>query len=520
MFDQHPLVPLIFSAISIFLIIKQCFVKHRFLKGKLLFTFLITFVLVFFVCFYNDIKNGTFWLSFINVTALNWILFVIDIIVGIILFTFIDTGYASQKFQYELTKTINETKYYAVLDKKDRIKEISALFLTDLELELTDIYGKNFFDILEKKYRIIGFNGQEAYKKDIKKYYEKYEKRVTPENKSTIELELQDDDANDYALYFHESVIFQGEKYKGRILMGEKKNEESLIGMEKDLASASSELEIIKNRFVTILEKTTEGIYFNDLSQGYIWCNDTLVKKLSLNGNSLSNSEFYNMIHPEDVTYYKEKMKNISNDYNISYRFNTGSSYIYVKEEGRKIVVGKQIELCGVMTVIDNYKFAKTDTILDSIEGEPELLAKISMLEKTDKIYEVVYFRVASIPEINDKFGRAIGNTMLAQYVNLFKQNFVNDNLIYRVSGLDFVAIVTDYRKMDMLKNNLVNGEKILHINAEYVNQKVEAEIFMGIARNDDVPSRKDTLKNSKEALRFCTNPQFNSNFAFFKDIR
>ena len=95
----------------------------------------------------------------------------------------------------------------------------------------------------------------------------------------------------------------------------------------------------------------------NDLSQGYIWCNDTLVKKLSLNGNSLSNSEFYNMIHPEDVTYYKEKMKNISNDYNISYRFNTGSSYIYVKEEGRKIVVGKQIELCGVMTVIDNYKF-------------------------------------------------------------------------------------------------------------------------------------------------------------------
>ena len=520
MFEQHPLIPLIFSVISLFLILKQCFVKRRFLKGKLLFVFLITFILVFFVAFFDDIKNGKFWLTFINTSVLNWILFVIDIIIGIIFFTFIDTGYAAQKFQYELTKSINETKHYVVLDKKDRIKEMSLLFLEDLEVELSEVYGKNFFDVLEKKYRIIGFNGQEAYKKDIKKYYEKYEKRVTSTDKNTIELELQDDEANDSALYFHESVIFQSEKYKGRILMGEKKNEESLIGMEKELSSTSSELEIIKNRFVTILEKTTEGIYFNDLSQGYIWCNDTLVKKLSLNGNSLSNSDFYNMIHPDDISYYREKMKGIANDYSISYRFNTGSSYIYVKEEGRKIVLGKSVELCGIMTVIDNYKYAKTDTILDTIEGEPEMLAKISMLEKTDKIYEVVYFKVASIPEINEKFGRAIGNTMLAQYVSLFKQNFVNDNMIYRVSGLDFVAIITDYRKMDMLKNNLVNGEKILHINAEYVNQRVEAEVFMGVARNDDVPSRKDTLKNAKEALRFCTNPQFNSNFAFYKDIR
>ena len=212
--------------------------------------------------------------------------------------------------------------------------------------------------------------------------------------------------------------------------MGEKKSEENLIGMEKDLAETSLELDLIKNRFVTILEKTSEGIFFNNLSQGYIWCNDILVKKLSLSGNSLKQDEFYKLIHPDDLALFKDKMNSLPSDYSLSYRFNTGSSYTYVKEEGHKLVCGKTIELCGIMTVIDNYRFAKTDTILDTILGEPEMLARIQSLENTDKIFEVVYFKVASIPQINEQCGRAIGNTILAQYVSFIKQNFVNDNTL------------------------------------------------------------------------------------------
>ncbi len=515
MFNQHPLIPLIFCGITIAIIIRQSLVKRHFLKAKTIFIFLITFFVAFILVFYKDIEEKENWLEYTN-----WVLLALDVVIGIILFTTLDFSFANEKFQKELTKSVDASKYYVVLDKKDRIKDVSSLLLTDLGIELNDAYGKNFFDILETKYRIIGFNGQECYKDDIKRYYEHYDKKVKNEDKNTIELTLQEDNANENALYFYESLIFSGDKYKGRVLMGEKKSEENLMGMEKDLASTSSELELIKNRFVTILEKTSEGIFFNDLSQGYIWCNDTLVKKLSLNGNSLDNKDFYRMIHPDDLPLYEEKMKNLPSDYSMTYRFNTGSSYIYVKEEGHKIILGKTIELCGIMSPIDNFKFAKTDTILDTIQGEPEMLARISALEKSEKIFEVVYFKVASIPEVNEQCGRAIGNTLLAQYVSFFKQNFVTDNQIYRVAGLDFVAIITDYRKMDMLKNNLVNGEKMLHVHAEYINQRVDTEVFMGIARSDDLPSHKDTLKNAKDALRFCSNPQFSSNFAFYKDIR
>lgn len=520
MFPQHPLIPLIFCCIAIMIIIKQCLVKKRFLKTKALFSCLIAFFIVFILVFYNDIGKEGSWLENLNIQVVYWVLFVLDILICLIIISALDFSFTNEKVHQQLTKSIEETKYYVVLDKKDRIKNISKLLLLDLEVELSEAYNKNFFDLLEYKYRIIGFNDEECLKDDIKKFYYKYDKRANPDSKNTITIDLQDDNLNESALYFYESVIFSGDKYKGRILMGDKKSEENLIGMEKELTQASFELTTIKNRFVTILEKTSDGIFFNDITNGSIWCNDVLVKKLSLNGNSMDIKEFYRMIHPEDLPLYEEKMKSINSGYSITYRFNVGSSFVYLKEEGQRIVNGKAIELCGIMTPIDNYKYSKTDTILDTISGEPELLARLSALEGTDKIYEVVQFRVESIPEINNRCGRAIGNTILAQYVTFFKQNFVTDNQIYRVDGLDFVAIITDYRKMDMLKNNLQNGEKILHIHADYVNQRVDTEIFMGISRSDDHPSHKHTLEHAKEALRFAKNPQFNSNYAFYKDIK
>lgn len=515
MFEQHPLIPLFFSIILLIIILQQCFVKRMFLKFKIIISFLISFSIALILFFNTQIKENE-KLSL----AINWILFGLDILIAVLIFSCFDYTFSNQKFNKELTKSLDETKFYVVLDKKDRIKEISSLLLKDLEIEASEAYGKNFFDLLEVKYRIVGFNGERCYKDDIKSFYNKYDKRVTENQKNKIEIELQEENYTENALYFIESVIFHSGKYKGRILMGEMKNEENLIGMEQDLESKSSELELIKNRFVIILEKTNEGIYFTDLENGYIWCNDTLVKKLSLNGNSVSLKEFYKLIHPEDLAYYQEKMTNMRADgYSVSYRFDTGRGYVCVKEDGKKIVLGKTIELCGVMTPIDNYKFANTDTMLDVLGGEPELLARIAALEKEDKIFEVVSFRVASLPEINEKFGRAIGNSVLSQYVNTINQNFVNNNQIYRIAGLDFVAIITDFRKMEMLKNNLMNSDKLVRVKSSYLNQTVETVVYMGISKTDDHPSHKNTLKRANDALRYCMNPNYTLNFAFYKDM-
>lgn len=518
-FGQHPLIALIFSVVTLILIIQQSVTKHHLFKLKLTLALIVTFLITFILIMYNEIGVAE-WLKNVSYELVDWALFALDIITVFLLFSTIDFSFTAIHYQEELNKTIDENKFYVVLDKKDRIKNISSLMLNDLNAHSNDVYGKNFFDSLEIKYRIVGLNGQELLKDDIKKYYQNYSKEAKKGSNNKLEITLQNEVGVELALYLIETPLFSGDKYQGRILIGEKKTEENLMGMESDLKEASEELDILRARFITILEKTNEGIYFANLEEGYIWFNDVLVKRLSLSGNNISLDEFYSLIHKEDINLYREKMTSNINEYDLKYRFNTGSSYIYVEERGKKISSGKSKELCGIIMPIDDYGFSKTQTLLDQLSGEPEMLARLKQLENDDKIFQAVVFKITSVPEINDKFGRAIGNLQLAQYVNFFRQNFVTDNQIYRTGGLEFVAFVTDYRKMDILKNNLYNGEKILHSKSTYATEEVDCEVFMGISSVDDELSHKNCLANAYKALKFASNPQFKSNFAYYKDVK
>lgn len=516
--SQSPIIPLVFSALIAAIILMQCFTKRKFLKVRLLFVFLLVFISALALVFQKELlKNDNQIIKNIYYIGL----LVIEFICFVVLFTTVDFSLSNDKFQKVLTKSLDETKFFVMISKKEKIKEISTLLAKNLDLEPSKAVGKNFFDIIENKYRIIGLNGEEAYKKDVKRYYDGYYKRVQEGTTNTVEINIQDDNAKESAFYFVENLIFSNGKYRGRILIGDIKNEETLVGMEKELNKSTKELTLIKNRFVTILNKTSDGIFFNNLSTGSIWFNDILVRRLCLNGNSINNNEFYSMIHQDDMALYQDVLNNLkSNDYSVTYRYNTGSYYVYVKEDGHKVVVDGTVELCGVMNVIDNYRYEKTDTILDSLGTEPEMLARFKGLCCEDKVFQIVRFKINDIPEINDKFGRGIGNMMLSEYINFFKQRYVIENYMFRVSGLEFVAFITNYNKMEMLKTDLRNEEKILHVKAEYAGEKVSTDIYMGISYSNDTPNPKDTLVNAKRALTICTNPQFTSFYAYFRDVK
>ena len=91
--------------------------------------------------------------------------------------------------------------------------------------------GKNFYDVLETKYYILALNNVECNRKDIKKYYNELLPTITPETKSKMELELLDNNKENCAFYFEETFILSSNnKYKGKILFGDKKNEDCRSG--------------------------------------------------------------------------------------------------------------------------------------------------------------------------------------------------------------------------------------------------------------------------------------------------
>lgn len=511
---QHPIVPLILSVILIIYMTKQSFVERKFLKRRLFIAFLLAFVSAMILVFYPEISSSESWKNIVD-----WILIGLDVFIGIVLIFCTESSTSKGQFNRDLFATLDKSKFYVLVDKKNRIKDISTLFLDDLEIYKEDAIKKNLFDVIEKKYQIISINGNSASKEDLKIYYNKSNKNRTEKE---MNLEIQDENGDVHAYYFVESPIIVFGKFKGRLFVGEKKGTEILVGMEKNLADSMVELELIKNRFMVMLEKTKDGIFFADMIDSSIWLNDILVEKLNLAGNTLSIEEFRRNIHQDDLAMLKAKLSQVNNitpSYSVSYRYNIGTRYIYLKEEGSRISNGKSIELCGVISILDGAHYERTQTELDNILGEPELYAVLKQLFLQKKIFQIVHLRVESIPEINEKYGRSIGSMSLSEYVKIIKNRYVDGNMIYRISGLEFIVLVTDYRKMDMLKNALSNGEKILHVSAEYGSMNVKIDVSMGISYSSDASNPKMALNNSKEALRFASNPKYNSNYVYFKDI-
>ena len=508
---QHPIIPLLLSIILLIYITKQSFVEHKILKRRLLLAFLLAFSSALLLVFYPEISDSESWKN-----TVDWILIGLDVVIGLVLIFSTEMSTSKSQFNKDLFATLDQSKYYVLVDKKNRVKEISTLFVDDLEIDKDAAIKKNIFDIIEKKYRIVAFNGNDASKEDLKIYYNKSNK-----TEKEMTLEIQDDNGDIHAYYFVESPIVVFGKFKGRLFVGEKKGMETLVGMEKNLAESMGELELIKSRFLVMLEKSKEGVFFADINDSSIWVNDVLVEKLALSGNSMSMDEFRRNIHPDDLAMIKAKLAQVNNitpSYTVSYRYNTGTRYAYVKEEGSRISNGKAIELCGVISILDGSNYERTQTELDNIKGEPEMLSAIKQLFIQKKIFQIVHMRIDSIPDINEKYGRSIGSMALSEYIKLIKHRYVDANMIYRISGLEFIAFITDYRKMDMLKNALVNGEKLLHVSAEYGSINVKIEVTMGISYSSDASNPKMALANSKEALRFCSNPKFSSNYVYFKD--
>ena len=505
----QPLVPLILGIALLFLLIKESLIQKKILKFRLTITFLIVLVCALLLAFYSEFDE--------EIRTVDWILVGLDAGIGLLFILFSGISSSKEQFNQDLFLTLDQTKYYVLVDKKNRIREISSLFLKDLELTEAEVYKKNLFKTIEKRYQIFKMNGTSMTLEDIHIYFSSSDTKD-----STLNLEIHDEHGDVHAYYFAQRPLMMLGKFSGRIFIGDKKSSEQLVGMEKNLKESSSELEMIKNRFMTILERTTEGIFFTDLTHQRIWINDVLVKKLRLNYNDMSLDEFMQNIHPDDLAMYNEKrslINNIHPKYAMSYRFNIGSSYVFLKEEGARITNGKTIELCGVMHLLEGKKLTKTETELDQVLGEPEMLSMVDSLYKQEQTFQFVLLKLVSIDKANEEHGRSFGDMILSEYIKYFANRYVDAKMVYRVSGLEFVAVLTDYHKIEKLKRDLMNNEKILHMNVDYGTMKTQIEAVMGICYSTDAKNAKDILKKSKDILHICSKEQYSKNYAYYKDI-
>ena len=463
----------------------------------------------------------------------SYVVFILTIVLyllfGIMLYVSFVTSMLKNNHYHMLIETIKSTRFniYIILDKKDKIKEISSGMLVELGLDYEETIGKKFFDIFDKTTRILKFNGVDMNNKELKDYYKSYRYNTTEGKEEKREIILTNYKNEKIVLNVVERPVYVFSKYRGRMWIGEKKSDEVLLKAEKELNEKRDELEGIRYKFIGALELTHELMFFIDITERYIWFNDNYKNELGLKGNTLGMDDFRKLMTNDDAFNYNKKIAELTHNkpfYDVKYRLLKNDKYIWVNERGKRLFDDKNSSIIiGFVDIVKSNEYEKLGIPeVDNCLTDKELKEDVEYLYKNKRTFELLAIRINNLPEINEKYGRSIGNMVLGEYIKKILYNIKTESSnIYRVTGIDFILTVTDPRKMQVLDKAFKVEAYPLNMKYNYGSEEIEVKATSGIAESyNDAEDSTTLISCAKRALKVASTPGFSKSCCYYKDVR
>lgn len=431
---------------------------------------------------------------------------------------------------YQLfVKSIRESNWnaYYIVDRKERVKDISSSMLDELGIEKSEIVGKKLFSVLNKTVRFQQLNGGEISNKQLEHYYNNYKKEAKLGDSEVQELVMLNFEGEQVIFKLILQPVFVMGKYRGRIVVGEKKSDFDLLGVEKKLSKSEQTLESIRLKFISTLEISKEGLFSIDLDEKSIWASSALIKILNLPSSEMNLSDFRSLIHPDDLTSYVTAIGDLSltkQHYQIRYRILKDGSYMWVEERGKRIFDDHYTTtIMGTLNPVSVKHFrASNIDVLDQLEGYHELLVKMNGLINKDHYFYLMLINLNNIPNINEEHGWDVGNMIIADYITKMRNTFITENgEIYRISGLKFAILVTNPNKMDILNKGIRQNPQMLDLDVKYGSINTKLKVFAGISiSKEDFVVEEKLYQAAEEALKIAKNDKVTHRGIFYKDIK
>ena len=516
---------LLLALILVIIIVLECFQRNKLIKWKLSLALINIFVLI--LC-------GLFYDGLILKYEIAQIIFYCYVLVVFALFTIMSFSVVNSCYQKsndytQFIESLNNTSWnvYFVCDNKDRIKEISESLLLDLGLTRKQVIGRKAFDVFDQTIRFTHVNNNIITNKELREYYRTFSQTTKPKEEYKREVFFQNCNGQTVVLNLIEKPLYVSGKYRGRLNIGQKKSDASLIEVEKELVTKNKDLESIQYKFIAALELTEEGIFFNDLDENYIWANDVMVKDLKLGSNTIALMSYKDLIYPDDLAVYTSTIRSLTPEkptYSISYRMKIGDRYEFVKETGKRIFDDENSNvILGFTKKINTHHFQNTNfPDIDSAKSIEDLLIVLDNLFNDRRVFQLVCINLTSLPDINNRYGRSVGNMIMNEYVKKLKNNFMSDTSeLYRASGLVFYFVITDTRKMELFKRSLVSDPNSMNLVMSYGSMRAELKVNIGVSEsNIDGMNKEELINNCNTAINATLNPNFRLNYAYFKDLK
>lgn len=416
-------------------------------------------------------------------------------------------------------------KTFVIVNRKNKIKKISADLLEELDMEPKEVLKKDLFEVINKSLRIIKINNALSSNKEAEqKYYEQI--KLSEENDLNVyEINFYNYMGELVILHLTDQPIYTTVGYKGRVLIGEKKTDFDLLGVEKKLKLTEEDLDILREQYIATLEITQEGLSFVDIDENSQWISESLKEALGFYENNISLDDFRRLMHPEDLQKYLLKLNQLTSNnpsLKVTYRLYSKGVYQWYQENLKRIFSETRAMIVSSINPIKTKHFMQTNIdVLDELKGENDLIISLQNLISDSKFFHLALVKVGNLKEVNEKHDRAIGNLILAQYVQKIRSSFVTDSGdIFRLTGSTFAIILSDRKKMGLLKSGTEMSDDYLNMRAEFGSVQAELVVYAGISvTQKDGFNANEILAAANKALKVAENPKYKGHICYYSDI-
>ena len=239
--------------------------------------------------------------------------------------------------------------------------------------------------------------------------------------------------------------------------------------LEKELDEVNKTSELLRLRYVNTIGLVKEGVIFYDADLEGLFMTDQAAKLLDARKNQFTIEEYATLIHPDDSGHYLNAVKkpNVkAGGFELKYRVKHDTQYVWVEEKAKIFEHDKLIEIISTIQGIDVKFFPETMIHeIDSLPNEQHLMQYLAASMKEPEVFHLVMIHLTNVPDINKRFGRDVGNLMIAEYIKKIRFHFAKDiNSIFRITGIQFALVIKEQRKYDVLQRALQSGGDLVNL--------------------------------------------------------
>ncbi len=298
---------------------------------------------------------------------------------------------------------------------------------------------------------------------------------------------------------------------------------EDIHELEDDLERVNNASELLRKRFISTLELLNDGVAFKDEDNKYFGT-DKYMKLIGLKFNEFSEEELLEKIHRDDVLEYQKNIKNLTKRnpvYKTTYRIKNNDEIIWIKEVGKLIINDKKNSYISLIKPMDVKLFPESEIdLLNTLPTIQKMKIEMQRLKSSKTPYYFVLIQLSNIPNINEKYGRDIGDLFMGEYLKKLRYNFIKDEQsLYRIEGIKFAMILRNEKKYEVLKRALTGTGELMNFSMQFGGVEHSVYPNLGITMSPYEPKSVElVLQEATSALKETLIPNTKKNYAFFDE--